>query len=134
MLGRECVVYILSDAFSGNVLTLNKELLPGIFAILGNESNYPILFHCSIGTDRTGMVAFVANALLGVGKDDLYRDYLFSNFADIGRMRTVSAVDDYIKAIESANGDTLADKTKDYLLSAGVKESDIDSFISIMKG
>ena len=42
-----------------------------------------LLLHCSIGTDRTGVICFLINALLGVSEEDLYKDYLFSMFGMI---------------------------------------------------
>lgn len=60
--------------------------------ILADENNYPIVFHCAIGTDRTGYVAFLINTLLGVEKEALYRDYLFSNFGNLGASRGLTPV------------------------------------------
>ncbi len=111
----------------GNIILLNKEKLKDIFAILGDEANYPIVFHCSIGTDRTGMLAFLINGLLGVSENDLYRDFLFSNFAAIGDMRTPSIIDTYKDTVDLAGGKTLPEKIENYLLQAGVEKSDIDA-------
>ena len=61
----------------------NDTSLRKVFSILGNKDNYPLFFHCSIGTDRTGYVAHLINAMLGVKEEHLWRDYLFSNFANI---------------------------------------------------
>lgn len=117
----------------GNILGLNRELLPELFAILADESNYPLVFHCSIGTDRTGMVAFLIGALLGVSEEDLYRDYLFSNFSEIGGMRTPSAVKNYLSELQSCEGDTLSQKAYHYLIAQGVSAADLDAFIALMK-
>ena len=116
----------------GNYLQLNRKVLPELFAILANEENYPIMFHCSIGTDRTGVVAFLINALLGVSSEDLYRDYMFSNFGQIYRMRTPSAIDDYINRVTIDDKESLQTNVKNYLLNLGVKEEDINSLIRIM--
>ncbi len=45
------------------------------FKLYTEKSNYPILFHCTSGADRTGTFAFLLNGMLGVGIDDLYRDF-----------------------------------------------------------
>ena len=116
----------------GNIIVLNKEKLAELFAVLGDEANYPIVFHCSIGTDRTGMLAFLINGLLGVGEDDLYRDFLFSNFAAIGEMRTPSIIDTYKDTVDLAGGKTLPEKIENYLLQAGVERSDIEAVKRIM--
>lgn len=113
----------------------NEDQLLEVFHILSDESNYPIAFHCNIGTDRTGMVAFLVNGLLGVSEEDLYRDYCFSNFADIGGSRSIDGLKahEYYKAVMSMQGDTLSQKIHSFLLKLGVTEDEIQSIISIMK-
>ncbi len=117
----------------GNCLLLNKESLNDLFKILADESNYPLVFHCSIGTDRTGMVAFVIENLLGVSKDDVYRDYLFSNFGNINTSRTKSAIDNMYSTINSAKGDNNSEKMYNYLINNGVNKEYIDKVIEILK-
>ncbi len=117
---------------SGNILLLNKDIIKDFFNILSIESNYPIVFHCSIGTDRTGAMAFLLGALLGMSEEDLYRDYLFSNFGLIHSMRTTSAIKDYIATLNRNSGETLKDKAFNYLLSLGVSEDNLNSIIRIL--
>lgn len=73
----------------------------------------PLIFHCNIGTDRTGMIAYLINALLGVPEESLYRDYLYSNFGNIGGTRKLKNVKSsgYYNAIQAAEGNTLSEKT-----------------------
>lgn len=116
----------------GNVILLNKDKLPDLFAIFGDEANYPIVFHCSIGTDRTGMVAFLINGLLGVDKEDLYRDFLFSNFGEIGSMRTPSIIKTYMETVGMAAGNDLSEQIYNYLIGAGVAGEDLDNLKAMM--
>ena len=109
----------------GNYLVLNLSVLPGLFEILSDADNYPLVFHCSIGTDRTGVVAFLVNGLLGVGEEDLYRDYLLSNFADISVMRNRNDIRDYIKYMDRYPGDTLSERIENFLVANGVNEESI---------
>lgn len=118
----------------GNLMLLNNNVIKDVFAVFGDEANYPIVIHCSIGTDRTGLICFLINALLGVEEEALYRDYLFSNFGNISRGRTPGDVDDYITKVNTFQGSTLAEKTQNYLLSVGVKESDIETIKRVMLG
>ena len=113
----------------------NKAQIRQIFALLADESNYPIYFHCSIGTDRTGMIAWMVNALCGVSEKNLWRDYLFSNFGAIGGTRTRSNNESaYVNRIKAKDGDTFAEKTYNFLKDyVGVSESDLQSVIRIMK-
>ena len=116
----------------GNYLQLNLSVLPALFEILANEDNYPILFHCSIGTDRTGVVAFLINGLLGVSVDDLYRDYLFSNFGYIHGMRQPKTIKDYINKVTSDKSQSLSANIKTFLLDQGVKEGNINKVYEIL--
>ena len=131
-LGSSVNYYSVPMKSGGNCILLNKEVLKDAFAIFGNKDNYPIVMHCSIGTDRTGMLAFLIHALLGVSEEDLYKDYLYSNFANIGKSRSPSTIKDYIGTINSSMGDTFAEKTKNYLIDAGVSEQDINTLIEMM--
>ncbi|MBQ0083689.1 MAG: tyrosine-protein phosphatase [Clostridiales bacterium] len=120
-----------SDTF--HIVEDNAGQVAKVFEVLGKEENYPIVFHCSIGTDRTGAIAFMVNALLGVEKEDLYNDYLFSNFARITNRRDPSAADKYYASISAAQGKDFAEKTYNYLLNLGVKKEDLDNTIRILK-
>ena len=46
-----------------------------LFAFLADETNYPVYFHCAGGADRTGTLAFLLGAILGVDEETLLRDY-----------------------------------------------------------
>ncbi|MCI7606949.1 MAG: tyrosine-protein phosphatase [Spirochaetales bacterium] len=116
----------------GGYLQKNLSSFPALFKVLGDAENYPLLFHCSIGTDRTGAVSFVLLSLLSVSEDNIYRDYLFSNFGYIEGIRRKSAIDDYLLYAERYSGETLKERVYSMLVENGVEKSDIENFISIM--
>lgn len=130
----ESVQYISLPMEYDNMLgdEKNLEMLREMFSVFANQSNYPIIFHCSIGTDRTGMVAFMLNAFLGVAKEDLYRDYLFSNFGKISGSRDCSAIDKYIKVLQNAGGESLSKQAENYLLSIGVSINELNTIKQLM--
>ena len=53
-----------------------------------------IYFHCNAGADRTGTLAFIIEALLGVSESDLSKDYELTAFYD-ARYRSVNVSDPY---------------------------------------
>ena len=119
----------------GNRLTKNKEKVNDVFAILADKNNYPIVFHCSAGADRTGLIAFLINGLLGVSESDLVRDFSFTNFGNIGGSRGHDALNDYLPKVKTASGSTLAEQMYNYLVNdTGVSASYLDSVISILSG
>lgn len=109
-----------------------KVEIKDIFALLSDKSNYPVFIHCSIGTDRTGMMGFLINALLGVSEAELYFDYMFSNFGKIGGTRNIDAIWGYINHVAKYEGDTLSKRVENYLLDIGVTPEQIASFLEIM--
>jgi len=111
----------------------NDASLRKVFSILGNKDNYPLFFHCSIGTDRTGYVAHLINAMLGVSEEHLWRDYLFSNFGNIGGKRSKNTIiDSYPKLIKEQEGKTYQEKATKFLLDKGVKQSELDVIKEMM--
>lgn len=112
----------------------NAESLKKIFHVLADESNYPVDFHCTVGTDRTGLVAFLINGLLGVSEADLFRDYLFSNFANVSYLRKRSTIENaYVGVIKNASGSTLQDKIVHTLTGIGVDIHDLSSLYYLMQ-
>ena len=144
--------YLKAPLYYGgqNILTYknstynNPETIKGIFDFLANESNYPVNFHCVRGTDRTGCLAFLIKGLLGIEEEQLYRDYLFSNFYNIGsavKLENIlhptnpSAASKYVNVLKLAEGDTLAEKIYNYLSSekVGVSTENLDKIINLLK-
>lgn len=133
-LGDSVTYYSCPMEWEGNTFLDNKEELLKVFEILSKEESYPLIFHCNIGTDRTGMIAYLVNALLGVPEESLFRDYLYSNFGNIGGTRKLKNVESsgYYEAVHSAEGNTLSEKTYNCLVNFGVPEEQLDSIIAIL--
>ena len=131
-------VYYRFQTLSGSKDFASSECrssLKKIFAILAKESSYPIYMHCMVGTDRTGLVCWLVNGLCGVSEDDLWRDYLFSNFGAIGDPRKPSKIqDNYVDKLAAASGKTYAEKVYNYLKdTVGIPTYQLDAVIRIMK-
>lgn len=133
-LGESVAYYGIPMEWEGGTFNGNHNELLRVFSILADEANYPVIFHCNIGTDRTGMIAYLVNALLGVSEEDLCRDYLFSNFGKIGSLRRPSGLEDsvYYQSVAAAEGNTLQEKAYNCLVGFGVPREQLDSIIRIL--
>lgn len=131
-LGDDVNYYSLPMDYSIDMLDDNKEMIKKTFEVFADEKNYPMFFHCAIGTDRTGCVAFLLNALLGISKDDLYFDYMFSNYGEIGGKRDTRSIDKYIEKLERYGGETLSERVRAYLLDIGLTSDQLDFIVEKM--
>lgn len=134
-------VRLLSYACGSNATVPDlRKALPDIFEVLADESNYPIFIHCQIGTDRTGTLAFLIGALLGVSEDDLYRDFCFSNFGKICNddatgftLRTPKIMEERAAIVlRRASGASVQAKVRSYLKSIGISDQTLDAVVEIL--
>ena len=116
----------------------NAEPLKQVFHALANPDNYPVFYHCRIGTDRTGLCAIMISGLLGVSENDIFQDYLFSNFGNIQEKRYIGEkagrdnIMNYINDLKAFPGEKFQNKVYNYLLSIGVPASELNSIIDIL--
>ena len=116
----------------------NSEPLKQAFHALANPDNYPVFYHCRIGTDRTGFMAIMLGALLGVSENEIYQDYLFSNFGNIQEKRYIGEkagrdnILKYMDDLKTYPGEKLHNKAYNFLISIGIPASELDSIIDIL--
>jgi protein-tyrosine phosphatase len=65
------------------ILNRSAERIVDTLRLLADAPR-PMIFHCSAGKDRTGLVAAILLGVLGVGDDDIVRDYALSSHAMMG--------------------------------------------------
>ncbi len=58
------------------ILDHGAPMFQGLFVRLGDPESYPLVFHCTAGKDRTGIVAAVLLLTAGVDRETVYADYL----------------------------------------------------------
>ncbi|MBP0990589.1 MAG: tyrosine-protein phosphatase [Oscillospiraceae bacterium] len=116
-----------------------KNGLKIIFKTFADKSKYPMYIHCHGGADRTGIIIFLLNGLLGVSLEDLIRDYELTSFASIEDIRYrgsdqmagfVNTLKDYGKV----NGSDDLKKTIEHWLTdyVGVSAKEIDDIRNIL--
>ena len=103
-----------------------------------NPDNYPMIFHCAIGRDRTGTLSFILQALCGVEKDALIREYELSYLSVGGTLdgnkQMVNTITAFYDFVNTYKGETFADKAGSLVKSLGVTDEDIASIRSILLG
>ena len=110
------------------LLTGNHKSIAKCFELFADSDKYPIYYHCRIGTDRTGVLTYLLLGFLGVDKDRILTDYLFSNFGYVGGNRSVETIQKaYIDLIDSYRGADLQEKITNYLKEkCGVKTATLE--------
>lgn len=97
----------------------------------------PVIFHCSMGADRTGTLACVLEGLLGVSQSDIDKDYELTSFYAI-RARNGNyqgGTTDWahlISAILALSGNTFRDKCVSFALSVGITIDEINAYRAAM--
>jgi len=117
-LGKEFNYYQCPMDYSEDILFAEKNVpsVKKFFELLTVESNYPIYFHCAVGADRTGAMAFLLEGLMGADNKTFYTDYLFSNFGQLGEARTTDSITNYIRKLNIFAGkDSLKENIEYYL-------------------
>ena len=126
-------IKISSSAYSGMGKDSGKEAFAKVFRVFLDEKNYPIDFHCIAGADRTGSLAFILGALLGVDEDELWRDWEVTAFQkekiDFGHRTRFSKL---VKVFDAFPGASIHEKVAAYVKSLGFTDADIEKFRAIM--
>ena len=118
----------------------NKEEFAKAIKVFADADNYPIIFHCSLGRDRTGTLAMVLGGLLGLDENTLMMEYELSVFSYWGTNGSTkyndglrkNIHDTYLYISDNYEGDSFQGKVESFLLEIGVSAEEIASIRSIM--
>lgn len=109
-----------------------QEALAREIRTFANPDNFPVYVHCSLGRDRTGTLCFLINALLGVSKLDIYRDYELSLMSRVRGDNPKYMVDSAFTALYNyidryQRNKTLQENAEAFMLSIGITEAEIEA-------
>lgn len=116
--------------------TIWKEIL--LFLFEGARYGRPTIFHCSAGADRTGTVACIVEALLGMSQSNIDKDYELTSFytgtdTDLhARRRNESEWSGLISQINALPGSTFRNKVVNWVASMGFTAAEINAFRAAM--
>lgn len=115
--------------------SLWKFYLQVVFDSVSHDK--PVYFHCGIGADRTGTIAVMLEALLGVSQSDIDKDYELTNFYVVSptypRRRNVDMYKNYIAEIKNfplvgGLSDTFANHAISFAVSLGFTADEINAY------
>ena len=125
--------HISSAAYAGMQTEGGKSQFAKVFKVFLDEKNYPVIFHCIAGQDRTGAVAFILNGLLGVDEEELYLDWEETGFWNPNvKFNHELRFNRLIGGFEKLPGKDLCEKIENYVLGCGFKPADIAHFRELM--
>ncbi len=120
--------------YSGVFADSAKAELADEIRAFADGSNFPIYFHCSLGRDRTGTLAFLLLALCGVSEEEIKVDYEISAFSDLGKYEDraapsymVTQLDAFKNQLMKDKTKTLAENTEDFLIGIGLTREELDA-------
>ncbi|MFT3706528.1 MAG: tyrosine-protein phosphatase [Archangium sp.] len=97
-----------------------------LFATLGDEANYPVLFHCTYGRDRTGIAAAMILLTLGVSREEILADY--QRTAENGISTTPASLEAVLNEIDRVGG------IEAHLSSIGVAPASLTTLRAKLQG
>jgi protein-tyrosine phosphatase len=68
------------DSYSSGLLNTPGTICT-VFKALADKRNYPLILHCRIGADRTGTIAALLEALLGLSELQMGQDYIWTSLS-----------------------------------------------------
>lgn len=126
-------IWAWSHAYGGMGNPDGQEGFKKVFRTFLDRRNYPIVFHCIGGADRTGCHAWVLNGLLGVAEDDLMKDWEITCFEyESQSFGHDTRIIHFLRVMEKIPGATMKEKCENYVKSLGFTDADIATFREIM--
>jgi protein-tyrosine phosphatase len=109
-----------------SLLLQNPRAWRDLFATLTRAEAYPLLFHCSAGKDRTGIVTALLLDGLGTPRAEIYADYLQS-VANSPKLKVEREwLDEVFNLVDAVGG------SRRFLEIQGVKAGDFEKIRKII--
>ena len=126
-------VHVSSSGYGGMADDKGKKAFAEVFKVFLDEANYPLDFHCIAGADRTGSLAYILNALLGVDEDELWKDWEVTAF-DKAKLEFghASRFEKLVAVFAKYPGATERERVEAYVKEQGFTDADLAKFRAIM--
>lgn len=119
---------------SGSSGRLYADAIRRIVSLLSEDK--AVFFHCKYGADRTGTLAFLMEAMLGVSESDLSKDFELTSFYQTrtrnGQGNSQFALKKLKTALDSYAGDSIQEKVLSWAGQIGLETEVIEQLKSLM--
>ncbi len=110
-----------------------KEGVANVLRELMKKENCPAIFHCIGGQDRTGIIAFLLNGLLGAQEEELYLDWEVTAWMNgDSSVNHRNFLDRFVSDLTACPGKTLNGQIEACVLSLGITPEEIRTFREFM--
>lgn len=103
--------------------------------VFADKDNFPLVFHCAIGRDRTGTLAITLYLLLGINIEQIQQDYIASFFSSAcnkdsfenccEQMEALIYYYSYYKGKDGISEGTVYERTEEYARDIGLSIEEI---------
>lgn len=126
-------VNVSSGSYGGMQKEFGRDAFAKVFSVFLDPANYPIVFHCIAGQDRTGAVAFILGALLGFDEEALWLDWEETAFHNPSTSFNHERLFNHLwNGFDRWPGATIHDRVAAYVRSLGFTDSDIETLRAIL--
>jgi protein-tyrosine phosphatase len=119
-----------------HALRHHKSAFREVFRALADEREGAVLFHCTSGKDRTGLVAAILLSLAGVPREEIVHNYAISaqylnpvplvrEPENAARESPPGAIEAFLRVLEDQYGGAYS-----YLRTIGVSETEVDALMA----
>jgi protein tyrosine/serine phosphatase len=130
-------------------LEVGREALVDALAMVGEQTSYPLVFHCAAGKDRTGVLAALVLDIVGVERNVIVEDYvLTASRMDLILSRVqrgpdaearIAEIPQFLLRAEASTMETFLDSLRDrfggargWALAAGVPAESLDAMSDLL--